>query len=247
MGSGKAGAAASEQKMQLTPSERSDLHGDLKRQITEGSKATSKESSLKRQITGSESVGTHLSRYGLDVSEEDHPHGSAMEQNVQVTVSMVFMILVGLSMPALIGKNATGNEGDMDAIEIAFHVIVVSVLMIIGKMFPIVCYREEATLSARLALCLGMCPRGEVGASIIVISLELGVSGPAVIISMLALVFNLVFSGAFIGMVKFLLRRPTSIQSDNANGHSTVEDEANEEVSKGHTTVVEDGCTITYV
>merc|ERR1719258_91015 len=93
----------------------------------------------------------------------------------------------------------------MDAIGIAFHVLVVTILMIIGKMFPIVCYREEAVPSARLALCLGMCPRGEVGASIIVISLELGVKGPSVIISMCALGGNLIMSGVFIAAVKQLL------------------------------------------
>jgi len=191
--------------------------GDLVRSITQTSGQTKKseqslnliELNLKRQITGSSaaSVKSRLSRYGLDLPSEDEHHGSELEQNVQVTVSMVFMVLVGLSMPALIGKNAK-NEGDLEPGFIAFHVVVVSILMILGKMFPIFCYRDEAPLSHRLALCLGMCPRGEVGASIIVISLELGVSGPAVIISMLCLVINLVFSGAFIGMVKILLRKP---------------------------------------
>ena len=39
---------------------------------------------------------------------------------------------------------------------------------ILGKMFPCVCYRDEADWMTRLALSLGMCPRGEVGAGIIV-------------------------------------------------------------------------------
>jgi hypothetical protein len=51
-----------------------------------------------------------------------------------------------------------------------------------------------------------MCPRGEVGASIIVISLELGVSGPAIIVAMCALGGNLILSGAFIAAVKVLLK-----------------------------------------
>merc|ERR1740138_259898 len=78
--------------------------------------------------------------------------------------------------------------------------------MILGKMFPLFCYGDQVGLKQRLALCLGMCPRGEVGASIIVISLELGVSGPAIIVAMCALAGNLVMSGGFIALVKLLLR-----------------------------------------
>merc|ERR1719188_1256485 len=96
---------------------------------------------------------------------------------------------------------------------IVVHVLMVSLLMVIGKMFPVVCYRDEAAWKERVALCMGMCPRGEVGASIIVISLELGVEGPAVIISMCALVINLVLSGGFIGSVKLLLKQVATAAS----------------------------------
>lgn len=142
---------------------------------------------------------------GPEPHHEDEHHNEEMEHKVQTIVSMVFMVLVGLSMPALVGKNAKDFADGMDEGVIALHVAAVTLLMILGKMFPIVCYRDEASVRARLALCLGMCPRGEVGASIIVISLELGISGPAIIISMCALVINLVMSGAFIGSVKVLL------------------------------------------
>jgi Kef-type K+ transport system membrane component KefB len=148
---------------------------------------------------------SQLSRHGLEIEAT-----SVWEPFVQTTVSMVFMVLVGLSMPALIGNNAGDNDTDMGAGLIVLHVLAVSLLMVLGKMFPCVCYRDEAPIIHRLALCLGMCPRGEVGASIIVISLELGVQGPAITISMCALVINLVFSGGFIGLVKLLLAGSTS-------------------------------------
>jgi len=166
----------------------------------------SKESTCTRR--SKQSTGSRLSRHGVDV-DKMHPHDSAWEHNVQTSISMVFMVLVGLSMPPLLGKNAKGDSS-MSAGLIAAHVFVVSLLMVIGKMFPIVCYRDEASWQERLALCMGMCPRGEVGASIIVISLELGVEGPAVIISMCALVINLVLSGGFIGSVKLLLKHATT-------------------------------------
>jgi hypothetical protein len=83
----------------------------------------------------------------------------------------------------------------------------VSMLMILGKLYPVLCYRDETSWLERFALCMGMCPRGEVGAGIIVISLDLGISGPAVTIAMLSLAVNLTLSGGFIGIVKLLLRR----------------------------------------
>ncbi|CAK0789667.1 unnamed protein product [Prorocentrum cordatum] len=152
-----------------------------------------------------------LSRRG-HTKDESHPHESDWEQNVQTGISMVFMVLVGLSMPPLLGENAKGSY-DMAPSTIAAHVVMVSLLMVLGKMFPAVCYRDEASWRERVALCMGMCPRGEVGASVIVISLELGVEGPAVIISVCALVINLVLSGGFIGSVKLLLKQGAAAAS----------------------------------
>merc|ERR1712032_317732 len=94
------------------------------------------------------------------------------------------------------------------------HVLMVTVLMIAGKMFPVCCYQDEAVLQERFALCMGMCPRGEVGAGIIVISLELGISGPAVTIAMLALAVNLMLSGGFIALVKWLLQRVVAADAE---------------------------------
>jgi hypothetical protein len=129
-----------------------------------------------------------------------------VEEVVNTVISAVFMLLVGLAMPALLGNNAEDNSGGLSAGTIALHIFMVTILMIIGKMFPLVCYRQEVDFKQRLGLCFGMCPRGEVGASIIVISLELGVKGPSVIISMCALGINLVMSGVFIFMVKYLVK-----------------------------------------
>jgi Kef-type K+ transport system membrane component KefB len=163
-----------------------------------------------------ESRVSRLSRHGHP-KDESHPHESDWEHNVQTSISMIFMVLVGLSMPPLVGKNAKGDS-NMAASSIAAHVLIVSLLMVIGKMFPAVCYRDEASWMERLALCMGMCPRGEVGASIIVISLELGVEGPAVVISMCALVINLVLSGGFIGSVKLLLKQVATAAGQKSAG-----------------------------
>jgi len=196
----------------------------------------SKESTASKQSAGSKE--SRLSRHGIPKHElgvhHEELHGEDPWEAVACTViSMVFMVLVGLSMPPLVGDAKTGgghrrlaSSGgstteaapveDMDPGLIVAHVVAVSFLMIVGKMFPAVCYRDEASLKERFALCLGMCPRGEVGASIIVISLELGVQGPTVVISMCALVINLVMSGGFIGMVKCLIleKEPPPIEKE---------------------------------
>ena len=72
--------------------------------------------------------------------------------------------------------------------------------------FPLFCYRDEVDWQTRLALSLGMCPRGEVGAGIIVISIHAGISGPAVELAVVCLVINLVLSGAFVTWTRQLAR-----------------------------------------
>jgi Kef-type K+ transport system membrane component KefB len=138
------------------------------------------------------------------------------EEIVCTVISIVFMLLVGMSMPALFGNNAEDNTGGLGMGTIALHVIAVSVLMVVGKMFPLLCYSDEAKISQRLALCFGMCPRGEVGASIIVISLEFGMTGPTIIVALCALAGNLVMSGMFISLVKGLLRTDASVAPKEA-------------------------------
>ena len=89
-----------------------------------------------------------------------------------------------------------------------FHVLALTVLANLGKMFPLLCYRGEATWRQRLALCIGMWPRGEVGAGILVVSLSYGISGAMVAVASLSLALNLVCTGLFIVAVKRLLREP---------------------------------------
>jgi len=151
------------------------------------------------------------------IDKEDEHVPSSADQKVQTVISLVFMVLVGLSMPLLVGPHAEDNGGDMSPLMIVVHIVLISILMILGKMFPIFCYSDEADIKTRLALCLGMCPRGEVGAAIIVISLELDVKGPAVLIAMGALVVNLVLSSGFIASVKLLLRSSASREAAAAS------------------------------
>ena len=137
------------------------------------------------------------------------------EQKVATLVSAVFMLLVGLSMATVFaGVDAASATPTVTAQQpipswsvIAWHVLIVTILSNLGKMFPALCYRREATLKERLALAVGMWPRGEVGAGVLVVSISYGIGGPIVTVAALSLALNLVLTGAFIWLVKKLLDR----------------------------------------
>ncbi len=154
-----------------------------------------------------------------DDVREGHQEGpeSADEQRVATIISGIFMVLVGLSMPAIAGSvsNAaaaasstiTGSQAPMDWGMILMHTIIVTLLSNLGKMYPAFCYRKEAHRLERLALAIGMWPRGEVGAGILVVSLSYGIGGPVLTVAILSLALNLLLTGVFIVIVKRLLAR----------------------------------------
>ncbi|MDE1465694.1 hypothetical protein [Spartinivicinus poritis] len=96
----------------------------------------------------------------------------------------------------------TASQPPMDWPEIIFHVLAITIISNLGKMFPAVCYRKEAHWRERLAVAIGMWPRGEVGAGILVISLSYGIGGAIVTVAMLSLALNLLLTGVFIYIVK---------------------------------------------
>ncbi len=128
---------------------------------------------------------------------------SKAEEVASGTISYLFMFLVGLSTPLFIGlKDDTALGVQLPGWGvIAFHVLVVTLLSNIGKMFPILFYRDR-NIMERLALSIGMFTRGEVGAGIIVIALSYQLGGIAVIVSLLSLVLNLILTGFFVIAVK---------------------------------------------
>jgi len=178
--------------------------------------------------------------------EDHHAHEvieRPSERRAAASIAAIFMVLVGLSLPIIIGGEAgvqgeamtervepTMRAGGEPAAEanaarigasqdigritaaqpamgwalIALHVLIVTVLSNIGKMFPAFCYRKEAHFRERLAVAIGMWPRGEVGAGVLVISLSYGIGGPIVTIAMLSLALNLLLTGVFIYTVKRL-------------------------------------------
>jgi hypothetical protein len=88
---------------------------------------------------------------------------------------------------------------------LAFHVLIVTIISNIGKLFPFFCYKKEAHWRDRLAVAVGMFPRGEVGAGVLIISISYKIGGPMITVAMLSLALNLFLTGVFIMAVKKLL------------------------------------------
>ena len=140
-----------------------------------------------------------------------HTHSSSKADDyASSAISLLFMLLVGMSMP-LINLDSTPQESasmiaslPMPSWDtIALHVVLVTLLSNLGKLAPMLFYRDRS-LKERLALSIGMFTRGEVGAGVIFIALGYHIGGPILLVSVLTLVLNLILTGGFVAIVKRL-------------------------------------------
>ena len=146
------------------------------------------------------------------------------EERVTTLISVIFMLLVGMSMP-LIDFDATVSADQSDSListipmmsgwEIAFHVLMVTILSNLGKLAPMLFYRDRS-LTERLALSVGMFARGEVGAGVIFIAIGYNIGGPVLLISILTLVVNLILTIGFVYLVKHLALKAEKQQNNYA-------------------------------
>ncbi|NGX43486.1 MAG: hypothetical protein K940chlam7_01784 [Chlamydiae bacterium] len=102
-----------------------------------------------------------------------------------------FMFLVGCTLPKV-------NIATIGLWYVVGHVTVLTILSNLGKMFPALCYKTEATKRERLALSIALFPRGEVGAGVLILALEFGLQEKAITLGGLSLALNLALTGFFI-------------------------------------------------
>lgn len=142
----------------------------------------------------------------VDDAREGHQEGpeDPAEQRASTWISALFMVLVGLSLPPLASVAGEGQALPSWS-TIALHVLAITVISNLGKMFSLLCYKKEASWRERLAVSIGMFPRGEVGAGVLVVSIGYGITGLPLTVAMFSLALNLVMTGAFILVVKQLL------------------------------------------
>ena len=159
---------------------------------------------------GSIHIEVLLPAFVLGMIIKNRHVGGVQEERASTAISLLFMLLVGMSMPLI-----TSGNGDVDGCsiigsipmvgwgELAFHVVMVSLLSNVGKLVPMLFYRDHS-LTERLALSVGMFTRGEVGAGVIFIALGYNIGGPILLISILTLVLNLILTIGFVYVVKYL-------------------------------------------
>jgi Kef-type K+ transport system membrane component KefB len=94
---------------------------------------------------------------------------------------------------------------------LAFHVLILTCLSNLGKLYPMLCYKKEASFRERAALSVAMWPRGEVGAGILIISMNYALPPVVLQLAQLSLALNLTLTGLFIYIVLWLLRKPRTI------------------------------------
>lgn len=135
------------------------------------------------------------------------------EVRVSNSISYIFMLLVGISMPLFIGVDYNAlaemttsviNQIPMPGWDvIAIHVVLVTLISNIGKLFPLFFYRDRK-IAERLAVSIGMFARGEVGAGVLFIAIGYHLGGVLLVVSVLAMSLNLLLTGIFIGYAKKL-------------------------------------------
>ena len=162
---------------------------------------------------GSIHIEVLLPAFVLGMVMKHKEHDTPAERKVSTGISFLFMFLVGMSMPRFLGvdfaeaslgqHSVTGSQEMMSWGIIMLHVLIVSLLSNIGKLFPVFFYKDRK-FSERLALSIGMFTRGEVWAGVIFLALGYSLGGPALIISVLTIVLNLILTGIFVLWVKKL-------------------------------------------
>lgn len=128
-------------------------------------------------------------------------------------ISYLFMLLVGLSMPLFIGVDfgvaAQHSNSIISGLTmpswkvIAVHVVMVTLISNIGKLFPLFFYKDRK-IGERLAVSVGMFTRGEVGAGVLFIAIGYQLGGVLLVVSVLAMCLNLLLTGFFISYAKKL-------------------------------------------
>lgn len=124
---------------------------------------------------------------------EDH-ETSYWESNLDRGIKCLFMFLVGMSLPKI---QMQGISWPM----VTGHILALTLLSNLGKCYASFCYKEEATLRERIALSVGMFPRGEVGAGVLLVSIGYGMTGFPVTVAALSLALNLLLTGVVIAVI----------------------------------------------
>lgn len=152
---------------------------------------------------------------GMTMRVDHNAAPDLKSEKVGNSISYLFMLLVGMSMPLFLGVDfdaiAAQSSSVISSIPmpswnvIAFHVVLVTLISNIGKLFPLFFYKDRK-IGERLAISIGMFARGEVGAGVLFIAIGYQLGGVLLVVSVLAMCLNLLLTGFFISYAKKLTR-----------------------------------------
>ncbi len=114
-------------------------------------------------------------------------------------IKLLYMFLVGCSLPKI-------PLNQIPWVNMTGHLVALTLLSNLGKIYPMFCYKKEATLRERIALSIAMWPRGEVGAGVLLISATYALPNIVVQVAELSLILNMALTGFFIYIVVWMLR-----------------------------------------
>lgn len=134
--------------------------------------------------------GCMLKKSNKNVSSE-HPLDTGLKA--------LYMLFVGCSLPRL-------SLSNMSWIFFTSHALAITFLANLGKLYPMLCYKKEASLREKAALSIAMWPRGEMGIGILLFSLNYGLPDVVVQIAGLSVALNLLLTGWFITLILRLVR-----------------------------------------
>ncbi len=122
------------------------------------------------------------------------------ERKLDTGIKYFYMFLVGCSLP----KIALGHVSWGFLIG---HVLALTFLSNLGKLYPMFCYKKEASMQERVALSVAMWPRGEVGVGVLLIAMNYALPDIVIQLAGLSLTLNLFLTGFFIYFVIWILKR----------------------------------------
>ncbi|MBI3237211.1 MAG: sodium:proton antiporter [Chlamydiales bacterium] len=119
-------------------------------------------------------------------------------------IKFIYMFLIGCSLPKI-------SFQTVDWTFLLWHVLALTFLSNLGKLYPLFCYKKDASLRERTALSIAMWPRGEVGVGILLISMNYALPDIVIQLAGLSLTLNLLLTGLFIYLVIWILKGKSAI------------------------------------
>ncbi len=122
------------------------------------------------------------------------------DRRLDASIKYFYMFLVGSSLPKIALEH-------VNWLFLLGHVLALTFLSNLGKLYPVFCYKKEASYKERVALSVAMWPRGEVGVGVLLISMNYDLPEIVIQLAEMSLVLNLFLTGFFIYLVIWILKK----------------------------------------